>query len=199
MTGNEYPRWTTGWSEDRYGFALPESIEYPLYNLAGYGTNGYQGLSECLDLPFEWCYGCGHSSVMMRRIGSFLGDPNFFWERCYPVRLESETGYSATQKWHTVYPWLASDLTYVGALIFVGLLGFLLARVWEDCLRGNSTLAVCLLAQLLMIFYYIPANNAHLSYLEESLAFWELLIAWWFFRPRARVAQRPARRLAHGL
>jgi hypothetical protein len=178
MSGDEYPPWTTEWSEPTYGVPLPESVEYPIYMIVSYWTNGYHGLAECLDLPFEWCYGAGHSTFLVRRVGGLMGDPSLIWEQTYVARLEATTGYSATEKWHTIYPWLASDFTYGGALVAVGLLGYLLARVWGSALRDRSVLSVALLAQLLLIMYYIPANNGRLSYPEESLAFWGLFVAW---------------------
>lgn len=192
MSGDEYPPWTTGWSAPKYGVALPASIEYPAYTIVGYWTNGYHGLAECLDLPFEWCYGVGHSTFLMRRVGGLLGDQSLIWERSYVARLEATTGYSAVEKWHTIYPWLASDFTYGGALVVVGLLGFLLARVWFCTLQSRGVLAVALLSQLLLVIYYIPANNGRLSYPEESLAFWCLLGAWLYAGHRRTRLRAPA-------
>lgn len=194
MSGDEYPPWTIGWSAAKYGVPLPASVEYPAYTLVSYWTNGYHGLAECLDLPFEWCYGAGHSTFLMRRVGGLLGDPSLIWERSYVARLEATTGYSAVEKWHTIYPWLASDFTYAGALIVVGLFGFLLARVWFCTLQNRSVIAVALLSQLLLVIYYIPANNGRLSYPEESLAFWGLLVAWLYTGQR-----RPGVRLPIGV
>jgi hypothetical protein len=178
LAGNEYPPWTTGWSQDRYGVSLPASIEYPLYTLATYWTQGYQGLSECLDLPFEWCYLCGHSSFWSRYAERLWSHPYGIQSRSYPHRLEAETRYSATNNWHTIYPWLASDLTFFGAAVFVGLLAYLLARALTDSLVAKNPFAVGFLGQILMLFYYIPANNGRLSYPEETMAFWGLLLLW---------------------
>ncbi len=175
---NEYPLWTTQWSEELYGFKIPESIEYPIYTISTYLTNGYNGLSECLQLPYEPCYGVGHSTFLMRRVGKAVGDSDFFWYRSYPARLELETGYSATGKWHTIYPWLASDATFLGAIFLVGVLAFFLARSWADCLNCQNALAIPFFCLCSMCFYYLPANNGRLSYPEESIAFWGIFLAW---------------------
>ncbi len=126
MEGSEYPPYTTGWSQELYGVTLPEGVEYPVYMLTRYWTQGYQGLSECLDLPFKWCYGLGHSTFLMRYAGVFAANHDYFLQRSYPYRLEAETGYDVSYYWHTIYPWLASDLTFPGALVAVGLLAALL-------------------------------------------------------------------------
>ncbi len=177
MQGNEYPRDTTGWSRHMYGVTIPESVEYPLYMLTKYWTQGYQGLSECLDLPFVWCWGVGHSPFWTR-YADRLNLDQWFWNNCYPMRLDAATGYSAANNWHTIYPWLASDLTFPGAIVFVGCLAYLLSRAWTESLAGDNPFAVGFVAQLLILFFYIPANNGRLSYPEETLAFWGLMLLW---------------------
>ncbi|MBV9122201.1 MAG: hypothetical protein JO112_02425, partial [Planctomycetes bacterium] len=104
--------------------------------------------------------------------------PDFFYDRCYPARLECTTGYSAESYWHTIYPWLASDLTFPGALVFMGLMAYLLARAWSDSLRGDNPFALGFLAQILLMFYYIPCNNVRLQFAEEIITFWGLLVLW---------------------
>jgi hypothetical protein len=182
MSGDQYPAWTTGWSEYLYGIPLPASVEYTTYMLAHYWTHGYVALSECLQLPFTWSYGVGHSTFLTRYVGRLMGDPEFFVNRSYPVRLEAATGYSVSSYWHTIYPWLASDFTFPGALVVIGLLAFLLSRCWQDCLMGANPFAPAFLCQLLLLFYYIPANNVRLMFSEEIVSFWGLFLAWIFTR-----------------
>jgi hypothetical protein len=142
-------------------------------------------------MPFEPCFGFGHSQLLMRYAGRTIGDPEFFMLRSYPYRLEEETGYNVANYWHTVYPWLASDLTFPGAILFIGLMAYLLAKAWTDSLPGQNPFAIGFLAQSLLMFYYIPANNGRLSYSEESIAFWGLLILWLATRRSRPPARAP--------
>ena len=192
LAGSDYPPWTTGWSKDLYGIKLPASVEYPSFMLCRYWTQGYFGLAECLQLPFEWDYGIGHSKFLMRYAGSLGSDPDYFLNRCYPYRLGAETGYSATNYWHTIYPWLASDLTFPGAIVCIGLFAYLLARAWRETLWGENPFAAGFLCQMLLLFYYIPANNARLMFSEEAIAFWGLFFLWTMTsrRPRIRWSTR---------
>lgn len=178
MTGDEYPPWTTDWSEPLYGVKLPASTEYLIHMVSRYWAHGYVGLSECLDLPFEWGYGVGHSTFLMRYAGQFISEPEYFFNRSYPMRLEKVTGYSATNHWHTIYPWLASDVTFPGAIVLIGVLAFVLSRSWQDCLVGGNPFAFGVLSQMLLMFYYVPANNARLMFSEEIITFWGLIIFW---------------------
>jgi hypothetical protein len=187
----EYPPWTTGWSQELYGIELPESVEYPIYMVARYWTQGYVGLSECLELPFRWSYGIGHSTFWMRYAGLITGNSTYFLDRSYPYRLEAETGYSVAHYWHTIYPWVASDLTFPGALVFIGLMAFLLARAWSDCLLGENPFALAFFAQALLMFYYIPANNIRLMFSEEMAMFWSLLTLWLATRSRRTATFSP--------
>ena len=195
LEGNEYLSWTVNWSKEMYGIQLPNSVEYPTYMLIAYWTNGYEGLSQCMELPFEWCYGVGHSAVLMRFSGMLMTDPNFFWDRCYPARLEAENGYSATGRWHSIYAWLASDLTFPGALLAVGLLAALMAQSWRDSIGGRNPFAIAFFVQTLMIFYYVPANNGRLSFSEEMVAFWVLFALWRLSRGRILPNRFPRTRL----
>lgn len=173
-----YPAGTTGWSEELYGISIPQGAEFAIYMVARYWTHGYYGLAGCLELPYEWSYGVGHSTVWMKYAGSLSADPDAFWQLCYPARLEAETGYSTAHYWHTIYPWIASDLTFPGAIIFIGIMGYLLAQSWRDACRAENPFAVGFFTQILLLFYYIPANNGRLMYPEEALTFWGLLVCW---------------------
>jgi hypothetical protein len=180
IAGNEkgYPSGTTGWSQELYGVKIPESAEFMVYMVARYWTHGYYGLAGCLELPFEWSHGVGHSVIWMKYAASLTNDPECFWKTCYPARLEAATGYSTAHYWHTIYPWIASDLTFPGAIVFVGLMGYLLAQAWSETLRGENPFALGFLTQVMLLFYYVPANNCRLMYAEEAITFWGLLAAW---------------------
>lgn len=179
-----YPSRAVGWSEDLYGVSLPEPAEFGIYFVTRYWSLGYQGLSGSLHLPFEWTRGMGHSIFISRYVARL--DPELKWveESTYPARLENSSGYRADLYWHTVYPWLASDLTFAGALVFMGVVGFLLAAVWSDALRDRNPFALGFLGQLLLFFYYIPANNTRLGNPEAAVTLWGLLALWLITRER---------------
>lgn len=64
------------------------------------------------------------------------------------------------------------------------MMGYLLAQVWANAVCKTNPFAVGFLAQLLIFFYYIPANNGRLSYPEETLAFLGTLLLWRLTRER---------------
>jgi len=182
LAGPEYTDALTGWSERLYGVELPESAERDLYYLSRYLSLGYYGLSGCLDLPFEWTGGIGHSLFLTRYAG--LLSPRLDWVRAstYPARLETATGYSSVAAWHTAYAWLASDLTFPGALVFVACAAAVLGLAWCDSLVGANPFAVGFVSQAILFFYYLPANNVRMANPEAAFSLYGLFGLWLWTR-----------------
>jgi hypothetical protein len=123
-----------------------------------YPTHGYLGLSHNLQVPFEWSYGLGSSMSVATFADRAMGiDPTE--HPAYPYRTEAEEGWPALMYWATIYPWLASDLTFPGAALFMGLVGWLFARTWTDAVSTRRVLPTVIFAQLCLLIAYVPANN----------------------------------------
>lgn len=121
-----------------------------------YPTHGYLGLSYNLETPFAWSGGLGSSSVVASYAAQYFGvaAPD-----TYPVRTENRTGWPAKMYWATAYPWLASDLTFPGVIVLMGLFGWLFARMWIEGAIMRDNLALVIFGQLAIAVAYIPANN----------------------------------------
>jgi hypothetical protein len=123
-----------------------------------YPTHGYLGLAYNLDTPFEWANGRGSSRALDSYWQQYLGTEAVF-PQTYPARTEVRTGWPADQYWATIYPWLASDLTFPGAVIFMGFVGWWLARFWYEAAFLRSRLSLLMFCQLMLLIAYVPANN----------------------------------------
>lgn len=173
-----------GWSQ-AYGVRLPDSVESAIFSICKYSAQGYDGLAGCLELPFVWCYGYGNSYFLTRQAQRLVPDAsiatrdkNGFAVDSYPVRLENVSDYPTSMLWHTIYPWIASDLTFPGALVFIGLMGFYFAQAWTDALRGENPFAFSMVALFCIMFVYIPANNVLLGGADSLSAFVVTFFAW---------------------
>jgi len=173
-----------GWSQ-AYGVRLPDFAESTIWSLCKYTSQGYDGLAGCLELPFEWCYGYGNSAFITRTAQRLLPhayiasrDRAGFAANSYPVRLDTTTRYNVNMFWHTIYPWIASDLTFPGAIVFIGVMAFYLAQAWADALRGENPFAFTMVALLSLMFAYIPANNIILFHPNSLSAFLVCFAAW---------------------
>jgi hypothetical protein len=61
--------------------------------------------------------------------------------------------------WSTIYPWLASDLTYPGAILLMAVVGWFLAKFWHEAVLQRRVLSMALFGQLALLIAFVPANN----------------------------------------
>jgi hypothetical protein len=151
--------------------------------LAGYLTQGYFAVYLSLQEPFVPTYGVGNSMFLLRQAARIVGDPTIL-KRPYPERIQRH-GWNAYGYWATIYPWLASDVTFPGVVLVVFAIGWMAGRVWLDVLGGANPFAVVFLGQILILLYYFPAHNKVMHSGEGVLAFWVWLAAWALLRRRA--------------
>ncbi|MGQ5265277.1 hypothetical protein ACTWLT_31450 [Micromonospora sp. ZYX-F-536] len=144
-------------------------------DVIGYPTHGYLGLSYNLQVPFEWSRGLGSAPSAAifaeQTMGADLSD-----HPSYPDRTEQERGWPARMYWATIYPWLASDLTFPGAALFMGLVGWLFAGSWRAAVSSRRVVPTLIFAQLCILVVYVPANN-QLGMAPESIVGMTTLLA----------------------
>jgi hypothetical protein len=164
---------------------FPPDLRAPVVALASYLTQGYYGLSLSLKEPFVFCYGVGNSFFLEGLSRHLVDKP--LYDSTYPARIEA-SGWDSHSQWHSIYPWIASDLSFPGTILFMFLLGWLFALVWLDVAFCRNPWAVCLLPLLLTMLIYIPANNQVLGF--SPMPFWAMLFLWSFSRARGSTKQR---------
>ncbi|MGD8817631.1 MAG: hypothetical protein PVJ51_10620 [Acidobacteriota bacterium] len=173
---------------------FPDAVEPTLAMLYNYLTQGYYGLSLSLRVDFVWTRGLGNSFFLHMVQDRFLGS-ELARRTCYPARVEEAFGYSMLGHWHTIYPWLASDLTFPGVVIFVALIGALLAITWFETLAGTNPFSVAMFANLCLMLVYFNANNQMLGFPVPFATIMGTLALWLFTRrrlARAGSAEKPA-------
>jgi hypothetical protein len=123
-----------------------------------YPTHGYLGLAYNLQQPFVWTDGIGSSPAIGSFYAAYLNGDNHFEDR-YTARTERQTGWPDGRMWSTVYPWLASDLTFGGAILFMWVVGWFLAKFWLESVLNDRLLSLVLFSQLFLFIAFVPANN----------------------------------------
>ncbi|GGO92494.1 hypothetical protein GCM10011584_29030 [Nocardioides phosphati] len=147
-----------------------------------YPTHGYRGLAYNLDTPFHWTKGRGASRALDSYLAQY-GMGATASRDTYPARTEARTGWPSGTYWATIYPWLASDLTFPGAALFMILVGWWFARWWFEALVYGSRLSLLLVAQAATLIAFVPANNA-LGISRGSLICVATLLACYAIRPK---------------
>jgi hypothetical protein len=146
-------------------------------SLTRYLGQGYYALSMTFDLEHSSTWGFGHSMFLARNADALLGTTHFT-AGSLPGLLEEETGWGMLSLWHSIYPWLASDFGFAGALVALALLAYLFGLSWGTSLVGSSHWPVIMCYLLLVLFFYVPANNQIFQTGESCAAFFLVLFGW---------------------
>jgi hypothetical protein len=155
----------------------PPLVQVGVLGLTFSQTHGYGALALALDKEWVPTWGLGHS-YFLQTVAARVSGSDWVRANSYPGRLEQQDGWPLTEYWHSIYPWLASDLSWTGTLVFVFLLGRLLALSWLDSLRGHNPWAMGLFILLATMLYYFPTNNIVLGFPESLIGFWLLTVLW---------------------
>jgi len=144
-----------------------------------YVSHGYTGLEYALKLPFEFTYGFstfrGISSYLVEIFG--LHD---FSQGSYLVRNQIQNGWPALSVWSTVFPWLASDISFYSIPILMFILAYILSVTWNNTLLTKSPYGFLLTGQFFIFWFMIPSNNQLFHTLENSVAFFTAVILYVF-------------------
>jgi hypothetical protein len=155
---------------------LPEVARLTFESLARYLGQGYQAVALTFYIPHESTWGAGGSMFLARNADKLM-HTDFFTSASLPALLEQNWGWPMYGLWHSIYPWVASDVGYIGALGVIAGFGYLLGLSWGKSLRTSDPLWLGLLALMLILFFYIPANNQVFQSGETTAAFLLLLAA----------------------
>jgi hypothetical protein len=140
--------------------------------------SGYYGLDLALDKPFESSFGVGHSPVALNLYEAVTKDraPHL---RTYTYR-NGENGWSEDYYWSTLPTWIANDVGFPGAVLVLGLIGYLWGWWWREAAAGMSDPAAILFALATTTMFYFPANNQVFLLADGYLvlAVWTLIWLW---------------------
>lgn len=173
----------------------PELIRPAVLQGIGYFTHGYDYLARSLSLPFEGvAFGAGHSRFLTRNVVRVTGDETFL-RRSYFFRLYQDSEFQLNW-WMTVYPWIASDVTFPGTVVVMFLIAMAFGMTWADIRVGQNPSAVVLFTWLTYVMVSLP-QGAPTQDGPTFVAIYAVLIAWFVTRrpsvptARARVTTRP--------
>jgi hypothetical protein len=160
--------------------------KYAALMLTSYLTQGYYGLSLALTEDFHSTLGLGHSPVVARTYQRLTHD-NSIYERGYTYGLR-KLEWSDESQWSTIFPWLANDVGFSGAIAVICLLAFLWGRSWRDAVGANDDRAAIVFCLLFQLFIYAPANNQLAQTFDAYLALTGWCGVWLFAQLRGRLS-----------
>ncbi|WP_404322736.1 hypothetical protein LG298_24010 [Cytobacillus firmus] len=161
---------------------LPEDLKIGGMALFNYIANGYYGLSLSLQLPFEWSMGFGSSFAFRENITRWFGINEYAYGAPYPDRMGQVFGYDGYVNWVSIFPWLASDFTFLGAIIFICIIVYIYAIAWYKSVKCKNWISIVLVSHLNIFLLYIPNNNQLFQTKTSYVATFFILILWFIFK-----------------
>lgn len=148
---------------------VPEWILIILDNITGYLCQGYYALAVCLEMGVIMPSPMG-SSWFTIAIAKKLGyDPV---PGTYMRLLENTTDIDMSGNWHTMYVWLANDVTFIGVPVVIFIVGLIFGIAWKDVVLGKNIAAVPILSLITVMVFYFFANNQIMSFDFIPFVFW---------------------------
>jgi hypothetical protein len=163
---------------DVNGAAHPKSIltDYS-EKITVYLVQGYLGMSISLSEKFESSFGIGHSIFLQRVFDKHLGI--HISDRSFQHKINDQ--WSENEQWHSAYSHFANDVSFPGVCFVMLLLGFYFSMVVSAAVVSNDFIAKLLLPLFGIMFFYFPANNQVLGFLETMSSFWILTLFFLFY------------------
>jgi hypothetical protein len=145
--------------------------------MSAYMAGGYYGLSLCLKLPFVWTYGFGSSYIISAVLNRFIGITNLY-EMTYLNRMMLTYGRDGLRTWNTIFPWLASDLTFIGALLIFLPVGYFFSVTWYEIINYNNPVSIMLFSVIFLGLIFVPANNQLFHGIDTFISTTTTIIYW---------------------
>ena len=120
---------------------IPSGFHQLMVALAGYLTQGFYGMSLTLRVAWKPMFGLGSSMGLQNLL---IGVFPKVSEQTYQKRIEIY-GWDSYVQWHTMYSWIANDVSYIGVIFVMAILGILFAKVYKDCMKNTWNLSgICI-------------------------------------------------------
>lgn len=160
---------------------LPEGISLGIAFFIFYISHGYQGLVLSLEQPFVWTRFLGSASALTTLLERYLHIDTSILNQTYPMRTQLATGWSETATWHTIFPWLASDFTFVGAIVILSIGAYMYGICWVECIIEKKWQSIILFTVFNIQWFYMVANN-QLFTLKSTLMVVIFAVFFWAIR-----------------
>jgi len=161
----------------------PSYLKATLIYVSSYLTQGYYALSLATLVEWTPMFGVGNSMFLMDNLSSIFNTD--LYQFTYQTKL-IQYGWDSFVNWHSFYIWVANDVSIIGVVFVMYILGRFLANVVYDATIIGDNIAVGIFCLLAVLFLYMPANNQLLSYPTTFMAFW-VLTGIWAFKKKIRL------------
>ena len=136
---------------------IPDELEVTLVYLSAYLCQGYYGFSLATMVQWVPMFGMGFSPFVQNNVSSLIGVQLI--RNTYQVRITEIADWGALRNYHTAYTFWANDVSLIGVIVVMFILGRMFARYYSKSVYGCSKDAIVLMPLLVTQILYLPANN----------------------------------------
>lgn len=136
---------------------IPKGLEVTLVYLSVYMCEGYYGFS--LTTLVDWCpmFGAGFSSFIRNNLSSILGID--LLQYTYQAHAEQISTWGALRNFHTAYTFWANDVSRIGVIFVMFIIGWVLAHYYRQSVKECSWSSIVIMSFLIIQIFYLPLNN----------------------------------------
>lgn len=145
-------------------------------SFSSYFTQGYYGMSQALTLPWVPMFGVGNSMFLVDLVSRNVTDIDQY---TYQVRMEP-MGWDSDIQWHSMYTWLANDVSFYGVVIIMLLIGLLFGAMFKDAISSDNPFAKMSIFYFMLMIIFIPCNNQLAQRADTMFSFILLVLCWIF-------------------
>lgn len=153
---------------------LMQKINNFWLSFSSYLTQGYYGMSQALELEWTPMFGLGNSMFVVDMITGNITDIKQY---TYQAKLEP-LGWDSKVRWHSIYTWIANDVSFYGVPVVMLLLGGIFGMMFKDAIVTRNPFARASVFFYILLLLFIPCNN-QIAQSNENLCAFLLLIGMW--------------------
>ena len=159
----------------------PDDLKFTFNSVLGYVTQGYYGLGLAFNESPVCMFGIGNSPFLLDNVEQIFNVD--LQELSLQYKIYLSTGWHYSVNWHTIYTWIANDVTIYFVPFVMIIIGNFFGRIVIDIRCRNSNVSITLFVLMIINFFYFSANNQIMNYATTAFTFIVDVIIW-FMRPR---------------
>lgn len=156
------------------GIKLPPVVMKFWISFSSYFTQGYYGMSQAKDLPWDPMCGIGNSQFLVDFISNNIYDVHPF---TYQEKLDA-LGWKSGMQWHSMYTWLANDVSFLGVPVIMLLIGLLFGAMFRDAVTSDNPFAKVSVFYFILMMLFIPCNNQIAQRADTLFSFIWIILCW---------------------
>lgn len=141
---------------------------------SSYLTQGYYGMSQALTVDWTPMYGLGNSMFVVNIVSGNIHDIDQY---TYQMKLEP-FGWDSDVRWHSIYTWIANDVSFYGVVIVMALIGLLFGMMFCSAITEKNPFARASVFFFILMMLFIPCNNQVGQTADNLLGFLMLILLW---------------------